>query len=654
MKANYDRIIRSSLLSIILLQTVSCTKDTDLLADYLVSESIENRLVGNLVIGDNFVVTPQNSIVLDVLINDSFIYPDDVKIINVSQPQNGVVHINEDKTLTYYPDSSDAPISEPTETNQNSSSQAENEDILSSESQEAPENTEENQENVDEVSEEAENTPTNTESEENQKEQPKNQTEHESDENLSEETNDTTESEANTENEGKHSEDTQSENFTYTVETKDNEGNTVTEEGNVTVTMEMGSLKAFPGAMGFGRDTKGGRGGLVYHVTNLSNTGPGSLRYGLQKVKGPRTIVFDVSGHIDMAQSCSIRDPFVTIAGETAPEGGITIINGGLIVRTSEVIIRNLSIRPGINSAEGTDCIAVIASTENQIIENVIFDHLSLSWSRDENIGMNSSDGKNCSIRNLTVQNCIISEPLKNYGILVGRGIKDLSILRNLWANVPNRIPETTYGHTGESFEFINNIIYNYSRPTTIVHGTDVDVIGNVYKLGTKSPAQTNMRYQSGDYSPEPSDGNIYASDNIQEGKPNPLGFKGTTWKKWEKSSRIQTHSSYKEVSASELESKILSIIGNNHSYNSVDKRILREYENGTGIVGPKNESVVGGYPHMVSNSWESDYDTDRDGMPDDWEIANNLNPNDYNDGAIDVDGNGYTNLEKFLYSLSK
>lgn len=608
----------------VLISLFSCSKDTDLLADFVISDLQEARFIGNLAISDNFVVAPQKSIVLDVLANDTFTDPDKVKIVETSQPTNGTVVINKDKTLTFYPDSADAPDTGTDNETQDSQSEPENDSA--EEEASTPTQTEATKETSQE--EEAIDTP----KEEETKETPQQEEETEQKEDQKEAVTET---------------------FDYSVESTDEEGNKTSQQATVTVTTNLGDLKAFPGAEGFGENTVGGRGGIVYHVQNLNRSGPGSLRYGLQKIKVPRTIVFDVSGYIDISGDCSIRDPYVTIAGQTAPEGGVTLKGGSLIVRTSEVIVRHLAIRPGVAAGDASDCIRIVAETDNLNIKNVIFDHLSLSWSRDENIGMSASETSS-SISNVTIQNCLIAEPLEYYGSLVGKKIKNLSFLKNLWANVPNRIPETTYGNTGESFEFINNIIYNYGRATTIVYGTAVDIIGNAYKVGPTAPERPNLIYHSGPYSPSASEGNIYASDNIQIGRANAWGFKNSNWKKWESSQKVQKNSWYNSIPASSLESTLLKNVGSILFNDAVDARILREYESVTGIRGPKSETQVGGYPLIGSISRPSDYDSDYDGMPDKWEIANNLDPIDPNDRNADVNDDGYTNLESFLYSLTR
>ncbi|WKX76459.1 Ig-like domain-containing protein [Zobellia laminariae] len=590
---------------------LSCSQDTDLLADLVVSDVQQAKLTANLVISDKFLINSQESTVLDVLINDSFIDTDKVDIIETSQPDNGLIVINTDKTLTYYPNPSDAP-----------------DEVI---------NTEEKQSIPNEI-------PVLENQQKSEIEEPSE---------TEEETNGTIGLEKIKEQEEEEEEEPIEETFTYTVEVENKEGEIETQEASVTIIKDMGELKAFPGAEGFGKNTVGGRGGFVYHVTNLNSSGKGSLVYGIREIKGPRTIVFDISGYIDLKYDCFISDPYITIAGETATGDGITIRGASVYVETSEVIIRYLNIRPGTAAHKDADCIKIVTQSPNVHIRNVIFDHLSLSWSKDENVALDASK-ESSSIENITVQNCLIAEPLNHYGILIGRNISKLSILRNLWANTPNRIPETTYGYTNESFEFINNIIYNYSRPTTIVQGTKVDIISNAYKMGTAVPEQTNLRYQSGPVSPDASSGRLYSSDNIEIGTLNPHGFKNSKWKQWERSSKFHNTSLYNPLPSEQLENALLTDVGNRINPNIIDSRILSEYRNGTGICGPRSEDVVGGFPIIISIERQSNYDKDKDGMADVWEIANNLDPTNPSDANQDYNNDGYTNLESFLYSLSK
>jgi len=624
----------------VLISFFSCSKDTDLLADYVVSDLQEARLIGNLVADDYYFIANNKSIVLDVLANDIFENPEKVKITEISTPTSGSVTINEDKTLTYTV-GTDPVISEKNEMpeeGETTSQSVTSEEIQAPEKSEAPVQNEIIEENAPDQE---------TETPEQSKTPIANQTPEQNE--LPKEKKSTEESDSTQE-----TEEPINENITYTVETENEDGTTDSQEGTVTITNDYGELKAFPTAEGYGKYTTGGRGGYVIHVTNLNDKGPGSLRAALH-AKGKRTVVFDVSGYINLGGRIAIDNPDITIAGQTAPGEGITLRGGGLTVRTSNVIIRHLRIRPGSSAAHYEDCINIIAKTDNLNIDGVIIDHCSLSWSNDENLSFDAhSKYTNNSIKNVTIQNCINSEALNYYAVLIGRKLSRFSLIKNLFANVNNRIPESTYGYTYESYEFNNNIIYNYGRPTKIAFGVNADVIGNIYKANA-TPNVPNLMYSRNmieNPNGKASDGKIFSIDNLQIGT-NPNGMSNQGWKDNNRSSRVLTDSPYKPIPSHNLEKSLLANVGANVFYDPVDSRIISEYMNNEGIRGPRHESEVGGYPYLAEKRRDSDYDSDRDGMADKWERENGLDPNNPNDGKADKNGDGYTNLEDFLHYLT-
>jgi len=547
--------------------SLSCSKDTDLLSDYVVSESYEARFVGNLAIRDRFVVVPDDKIVLDVLANDTFIDPNQVEIVKTSDPTNGIVEINEDKTLTYIPN-----------------------EIASG-----------GQGGVSE--------------------QPTQEVD----------------------------------TFTYTTETSDEDGTTTTQEATVSLTIGFGELKAFPTAEGYGKNTSGGRGGQAIHVTNLNDNGPGSLREAVQ-TSGPRTIVFDVSGYITLEKAIYVYNPDLTIAGQTAPGDGITLRGATLSIRASNVIVRHLRIRPGVSSASANaDCINIMANSNNLNIRNVILDHVSTSWSTDENMAVSAPDSfTNNSVKDVTIQNCINAEPLEYYAFLIAQNVSHLTIVRNLFAHAPNRIPESAYRYTEEGYEFCNNIIYNYNRATTMAYGASVDVIGNVYK-SKQTPATANITYNLNSIenpNGKPTDGSIHQSDNKQLGN-SALGMTNSTWDSNNKSVRVHGNSLYTPIPASDVEEYVLYDVGANVFNDPVDQRIISDYNNNSGVQGPKNESLVGGYTSLTVAQRPNDYDKDGDGMADSWELNHDLDPNNVDDSSADRNNDGYSNLEEFLHFLT-
>ena len=160
---------------------------------------------------------------------------------------------------------------------------------------------------------------------------------------------------------------------------------------------------AFPKAEGFGRFAKGGRGGDEYTVTNLNDSGIGSLRYGIETAKVPRTIVFDISGNIYLSNRLKITNPNITIAGQTAPGDGITLTGYALYVQADNIIIRYIRCRLGDANSEITDAISITNG------KNIMLDHVSASWSVDETLSCQSG-----TVDSLTVQYCLFSESLNN------------------------------------------------------------------------------------------------------------------------------------------------------------------------------------------------------------------------------------------------
>ena len=226
----------------------------------------------------------------------------------------------------------------------------------------------------------------------------------------------------------------------------------------------LSQLPAFPGAEGFGATTPGGRGGKIIKVTNLNDSGPGSLRQALQ-YDAPAIIIFTTGGIINLRTKLYITSPFVTIAGQTAPGDGICIRGNGIAIQTHDVVLRYLKVRPGEidfgpkNKWDNIDAISLGSASSK--VYNVVLDHCSLSWAVDEVIGMWHD------VRNVTVQHCTISEALhtsrhpKGYhgmGLLAGEKTANVSLHHNLFAHNNDRNPLL---YTQGVVDFRNNVIYN-------------------------------------------------------------------------------------------------------------------------------------------------------------------------------------------------
>ena len=243
----------------------------------------------------------------------------------------------------------------------------------------------------------------------------------------------------------------------------------------------LAQLPAFPGAEGFGATTPGGRGGKVLIVSNLNDSGRGSLRAAIE-TEGPRIIVFRVAGIIDLKSPIRVTQPFVTVAGHSAPGGGITLRGHGISVNTHDVVIRYLRSRPGDISGTEVDGLSIGGASAN-----VVIDHCSVSWSVDENLSPSGA------IRDVTVQWSIISEGLNRsvhakgahgYGSLT-RASGGLTLHHNLWAHNASRNPRLgcNYGRPPfPRFDVRNNVIYNAGGPNVAGDTFEANYIANYHK----------------------------------------------------------------------------------------------------------------------------------------------------------------------------
>lgn len=459
---------------------------------------------------------------------------------------------------------------------------------------------------------------------------------------------------------------------------------------------------AFPGAEGFGRYTTGGREGAVYYVNTLedTNTGnadtrEGSLRWCINQT-GKRTILFKVSGTIFLTDGLNIRSGDVTIAGQSAPGDGICIADYPVIIGASNVIIRYIRFRMGdkhIANADGADGLG------GRKCQNVIIDHCSISWSTDECASFYEN-------AKFTLQWCLISESLNwsahskgphGYGgIWGGYGA---SFHHNLMAHHQSRMPRFGVGTTATSdtMDVRNNVYFNYNGEGC--YGGDamhVNVVNNYYKPG---PAFTKGYGKSG---------RILSTGMIQEEDSPVYGVWGTffidgnyvygnaeaTNNNWEYGVYNQFHSSVTKYVTAESKAymrlseplnadvvtthtaqngyaKVLLYAGASLSRDEVDKRIVEEATNNKATfkgLSPNNTSPLPGIldsqsdlkPAGAGDDWsawpelkqgEVPIDTDRDGIPDEWEKANGLNAYNAAD-ARKYNPEGYTYLEVYLNSL--
>lgn len=443
-------------------------------------------------------------------------------------------------------------------------------------------------------------------------------------------------------------------------------------------TVISGKTISFPGAEGFGRFTTGGRGGKVLFVTKLSDDGSeGTLRYALEQ-KGAKYIVFKTAGTIYLESPLRIKEGNVTIAGQTAPGDGITVANYETFVAADNVIIRYMRFRMGDQKRFEGDALGA------RFIKNLIVDHCSMSWSTDETVSIYVNE-------NTTLQWCVIAESLRNsahqkgahgYGGIAGG--KFASFHHNIYANHDSRNPRLGE-YAGSKFaltdltDFRNNVIYNWGHNNIYGgEGMNVNIVNNYFKPGPATLTKKRIVAIDKNEKPETEVYNIwgkyYISGNVSEGNPE------VTADNWEKGVFNQMKSSYnlteadknsikinqphdiqnnvKTDSPKDAYNKILQIGGASLVRDAVDLRVLKDVKNGTftyeGSLGSKNGIIdsqkdVGGFPELKMG--KIPVDSDNDGMPDEWEIKNNLNPNKYDANGRDLDKN-YDNIEVYTHSI--
>ena len=479
--------------------------------------------------------------------------------------------------------------------------------------------------------------------------------------------------------------------------------------------LKQAKIPAFPGAEGGGMYTAGGRGGKVLVVTNLNDSGPGSFRWACEQ-GGARIIVFNVSGIIWLETPIILRAPYVTIAGQTAPGDGVCIAGQSFQVNTHDVIVRHMRFRRGSTNvwyredSFGGNPVGNImidhCSCEWGLDENISF------YRHMFNMGDGKPSRKEPTV-NVTIQNTISAKGLDTYNHAFGSTIggENTSFMRNLWADNTGRNPSIGWGGV---FNFVNNVIYNWVHRTADggEFSTMSNFINNYYKPGPLTPKDSPVGYRivksesrSQKLFPYAQYGRVYAIGNIMEGNER------VTKDNWD--GGIQTADKDGQLSPEEkalmksdepFEMPHMTILPSEKTFDYVldnvgamlptrdivDERIINEVRTGEAYYvkklpkdnpygdhwgmrdRSKNEEglfkyrrlpkdsykygiitdprQMGGYPEYKG---EPRVDTDGDGMPDDWEIANGLNPNDPSDANGDCTGDGYTNIEKYINGIS-
>lgn len=434
---------------------------------------------------------------------------------------------------------------------------------------------------------------------------------------------------------------------------------------------------AFPGAEGGGMYTTGGRGGKVIYVTNLNDSGTGSLRAAISQ-SGARTIIFKVSGLIELKSTLEIKNGNLTIAGQTAPGDGICLKNYEMVIKADNVIVRYMRFRLGdLITTHEPDALW------GRFQKNIMIDHCSVSWSIDECASFYSN-------QDFTMQWCFIAESLNQslhgkgdhgYGAIWGG--KNATFHHNLLAHHNSRNPRFNgWNRTGlngnpmneERVDFRNNVIYNWGSNS--VYGGEssgkYNMVANYYKYGpaTNSGVRSRILEVSMDANPatySPGYGQFYITDNYMYGN-------GTvTNNNW---SGVSYNSGVNKTACKAIEpfecypitqhtaemafDRVLDYAGASLKRDAVDTRIAKEVRDGsytyagsgTGKKGIIDSQVdVGGWPAYSSTT--APIDSDGDGIPDFWEDANGLNKNDASDAKL-TNAEGYTYLEVYLNSIVK
>lgn len=435
-------------------------------------------------------------------------------------------------------------------------------------------------------------------------------------------------------------------------------------------------VAAFPGAEGGGKYVTGGRGGLVYHVTSLSDdpNDSGSLRY-ILKTPGRKIVVFDVSGVIQLKRQLDITEGAITIAGQTAPGDGICIAGYPVVIKASNVIIRFVRFRMGDETGQEGDALTCTQK------KDVLIDHCSFSWSTDECVSCYGNT-------NFTMQYCFITESLRNSTHGKGRhgyggiwGGKNATFHHNLLAHHDSRNPRFDHSYVDNTcfgpIDYVNNVVYNWGGNST--YGGEgagqprlINMVNNYYKPGPATSSSKRTRLldptvscsscaKLGTFYP----GQFYLNGNYMHGSELVTNdnWQGSTVKTdavkalapWTEGLTPMTATQ----SAQEAFETVLTKGGCALVRDAIDERIVNEVRNGTYTYAGSNGSSkglidsqkdVGGWPTYASAGLP--LDTDRDGMPDEWEVQNGLNPNDIWDGKEYNLSEGYTNVEVYLNSL--
>jgi len=381
---------------------------------------------------------------------------------------------------------------------------------------------------------------------------------------------------------------------------------------------DLSGQLAFPGATGFGKHARGAYAKYnqsmnsadlpkVIFVDNLNDSGEGSLRAALT-ASYPRIVIFRTGGTIALSSDVWIKSPYITIAGNTAPGGGIAIKGGTLGIMTSNVIVRNIRVRNGVWAKPdyGTDGISISANGTK--LENILIDHCSVSWAADEQIGINGTKG---GVSNITIQNSIIAEGFLGHAFgLLANGkadnsthISNVSIHRNLFVSHEGRNPRFGAFVTGT---VINNLTHNWaSKASEYADGTVGDVLYNKFKAGknTSNSGKDKAIQVLWDGSSKKStvylSGNVNVSGSVLQEYPKGSGAASNLASRAHYSTSVYGFSPITDLTA--LENDLLPTVGA-FPRDAVDARFVNEYKNASGSI----PSAAGTYPTLAKGTYPS------------------------------------------------
>ena len=412
---------------------------------------------------------------------------------------------------------------------------------------------------------------------------------------------------------------------------------------------------AFPGAEGFGAATPGGRAGRVLVVGTLADEGPGSFREAVT-ARGPRIVVFATAGLITLASPIVITEPYLTIAGQTAPGDGVCLRGSEVSIRTHDVVVRFLRSRPGDISGAEMDAIDVMGESRD-----VVIDHASATWAVDENL---SASG---AIANVTIQWSLIAEGLNNsvhskgphgYGSLV-RAAGGVTLHHNLWAHNSSRNPRLgdNYGKPPwPVFDVRNNVVYDYGD---VASGMTGDHLSANYAGNYIRPGPSSHRTRAPIVLTDTADVTYFVRGNVVDGRPELTADNSRLFDRPVRERRRLVALApvpFKAppvltVSAADALERVLEDAGATRPRrDAVDARIVRDVRARTGAIIDSQEDV-GGWPAYAPG--DAPPDSDGDGMPDGWERAHGLDPRSGADGAA-RSSSGYTHLEDYLNALAR